>query len=149
MGSLILAVPTEIAPEVFLGKQASAQLGGGKKLRTIVWGAADDEDRIVVVGNFSGTDEQTYTLPEGLWYDYFGQHPLLLPTVLVAPGELRIFTKQYHALPYIHMPYEDPTDIMEVHIDGQNNLPAKFMIDGQVYIFRNGAIYDTMGRKVR
>lgn len=145
----IIQLRTKLAPEVFMGKVASSQLGGGKKVRSIVWGNADDEERIVVAGNISGADPQEYTLPNGLWFDYLNDSHVLLNTVILAPGEVRIFTTKHYNLPDIHMPYDVPGDIMEVRMDEGYNLPCKFMHDGQVYIHRNGIIYDTMGRVVR
>lgn len=145
----IIQLRTKLAPEVFMGKVASSQLGGGKKVRSIVWGNADDEERIVVAGNISGADPQEYTLPNGLWFDYLNDSHVLLNTVILAPGEVRIFTTKHYNLPDIHMPYDVPGDIMEVRMDEGYNLPCKFMHDGQVYIHRNGIIYDTMGRIVR
>ena len=145
----VIRLRTELLPELFAGKPVSTQLGGGKKLRYVVWGNEESEDRVVVVGNFSGTETQEYTLPDGLWFDYLNNRHVLLNTLVLAPGEVRILTTKHYDLPDIRMPYDTPDDIMEVRMDGDFNLPYKFTHDGQVYIRRNGVIYDTMGRIVR
>ena len=45
-----------------------------------------------VAGNFHASSNQTVTIPEGTWYNYYEQHAQTETTVTLAPGEFIILT---------------------------------------------------------
>lgn len=112
----IIQLRTRILPTVFEGDPTSTDLGSGKAARSIIWGTGGD--RIFVVGNFNApTDGMTFTgpvtitLPSGNdWYDYLANDAtVLLPntSIVLQPGELKIFTAARHILPDVPSVYQD------------------------------------------
>lgn len=99
----ITQLRTQILPDVFAGDPTSSDLGSGNALRSIIWGTGTK--RVFVVGNFSATSSQPYTLPTGNdWYDYLegsttsqaaGTH------LVLATGEVKVFTSSHFELPVI------------------------------------------------
>jgi hypothetical protein len=100
---------TRIMPEVFEGNPTKVLISGGKKIRTIQWGSD-----VFVVGNFDVTDNQTATLPEGTWYNYFEQTKQATTELTLAPGEVMIFTGREVKLPEMQPFYCFMTDLENV-----------------------------------
>lgn len=135
---------TRLLPEVFEGNPTAVQVGSGKAVRTIQWG-----NDVFVVGNFSASAAQTATLPSGTWYDYYAGGTAS-GTITLQPGELKIYTGTPQALPEVPAYYDFAEGIGQTITDNGATTPAhKVLIDGVVYIVRNGVWYDLMGRKVK
>ena len=105
----IIQLRTRLLPEVFEGNPTSVNIGGGKKLRTIQWGSD-----VLVAGNFDVTGEQTLTLPDGTWYNYFEQVKQTASTITLKPGEVLIFTGKELQLPEMPAAYTFDTDVEDV-----------------------------------
>ncbi len=97
---------TKLAPQIFEGNPTGAMIGSGQALRTVQWGSG--ADAIIVVGNFSPDAQQSYTLPSGTWYDYYGQKKVSSATVSLQAGELAIYTAKSYALPEVPTSYQFP-----------------------------------------
>ena len=67
-----------------------------------------------VVGNFDVADNQTATLPEGTWYNYFEQTQQTTTDLTLAPGEVKIFTGREVKLPEMQPFYCFMTDLEDV-----------------------------------
>ncbi len=107
----IIQLRTRIMPEVFEGNPTKADITGGKKLRTIQWGSD-----VFVAGNFDVTGNQTVTLPEGTWYNYFQQTKQTATTITLTPGEVAIFTGKQVTLPQMPEAYDFATDVENIFI---------------------------------
>ena len=102
-----------------------------------------------IKGNFSASAAQTATLPSGTWYDYYAGGTAS-GTITLQPGELKIYTGTPQALPEVPAHYDFAEGIGQTITDNGATTPAhKVLIDGVVYIVRNGVWYDLMGRKVK
>ena len=122
---------TRALPEVFEGNPTAVSVSSGKKIRTIQWG-----NEVFVVGNFDVKDNQTATLPEGKWYNYFEQKEQKETTLTLAPGEVMIFTGKEIALPQLQPFYTFWTDIKDVVDTPYEILPpynvAIYTLSGQM-----------------
>ena len=105
----IIQLRTRLMPEVFAGNPTAADLGTGKKLRTIQWGS-----NVFVAGNFDVTGNQTVTLPSGTWYNYLAQTKQTASTFTLAPGEVVIFTGKQCTLPSMPDSYTFSTDLEDI-----------------------------------
>ena len=103
---------TRIMPEVFEGNPTKVSISTGKKIRTIQWG-----NDVFVVGNFAVEGNETTTLPEGKWYNYFLQKPQTETTITLAPGEVMIFTGKEVKLPELQSFYCFLTGVEDVVVD--------------------------------
>jgi hypothetical protein len=83
-------------PNVFEGNPTQANINGGRALRTVQWGKD-----VFMAGNFSVVENQTVTIPEGTWYNYFKQEQLTANSLTLAPGELLILTSTQVELPKV------------------------------------------------
>ncbi len=104
---------TRLLPEVFEGNPTRVDAGGGKKIRTIQWGSD-----VFVAGNFSATEVQTVTIPEGKWYNYYEQTEQTQTTVTMNPGDLMILTGKPLTLPTMRPFYalSTGTDLEQVYV---------------------------------
>jgi hypothetical protein len=87
---------TKLMPNVFEGNPTQANINGGRALRTVQWGKD-----VFIAGNFSVVENQTVTIPEGTWYNYFKQEQLTANSLTLAPGELLILTSTQVELPKV------------------------------------------------
>ena len=87
---------TRIMPEVFEGNPTAQSLGSGKAVRYVQWGSD-----VLAVANFSASDVQSYTVPTGTWYSYYGGQQLTTSTLTLQPGELVILTGRQVTRPTI------------------------------------------------
>ncbi|MBQ5387569.1 MAG: T9SS type A sorting domain-containing protein [Paludibacteraceae bacterium] len=87
---------TKLLPNVFEGNPTQANINGGRALRTVQWGKD-----VFIAGNFSVVENQTVTIPEGTWYNYFKQEQLTANSLTLAPGELLILTSTQVELPKV------------------------------------------------
>ena len=79
---------TRILTDTFVAQQKPSKVDiGGKAVRTIQW-----KNDVFVAGNFHASSNQTVTIPEGTWYNYYEQHAQTETTVTLAPGEFIILT---------------------------------------------------------
>ena len=130
--SKIINLRTKIAPQYFEGSPVSASLSGGKYVRSIVWG--ETGNLLVVAGNFNTTSNASYTLPaDGVWYDYLNETTFTGKTLSLGIGEIKIFIQQ-------------PATALDAAILNPDKT-TKILLDGQVYINKNGLLYDLFGRK--
>ena len=136
---------TRLMPEVFEGNPTAVQIGSGQKVRTIQWG-----NNVFVAGNFSATTAQTITLPSGTWYDYYLNGTMASGTITLQPGELKIYTGTRVSLPQVPEYFDFAMGIDDTTVALSNTGTAqKVLIDGMVYIVRDGVWYDLFGRKIR
>ena len=136
---------TRLMPEVFEGNPTAVQIGSGQKVRTIQWG-----NNVLVAGNFSATTAQTVTLPSGTWYDYYLNGTMASGTVVLQPGELKIYTGTRVSLPQVPEYFDFAMGIDDTAVAPSNTGTAqKVLVDGMVYIVRDGVWYDLFGRKIR
>lgn len=136
---------TRLMPEVFEGNPTAVQIGSGQKVRTIQWG-----NNVFVAGNFSATTAQTVTLPSGTWYDYYLNGTMASGTVVLQPGELKIYTGTRVSLPQVPEYFDFAMEIDNTTVAPSNTGTAqKVLVDGMVYIVRDGVWYDLFGRKIR
>jgi hypothetical protein len=83
-----LHLRTRILTDTFVAQQKPSKVDiGGKAVRTIQW-----KNDVFVAGNFHASSNQTVTIPEGTWYNYYEQHAQTETTVTLAPGEFIILT---------------------------------------------------------
>lgn len=139
----VITLRTQLMPDAFTGNP-TVNIGSRVALRTIQWGA-----NVFAAANFSATDDQTLQMPAGTWYDYLNGATKALGTYTLKPGEVKVFTGT---------PVQAPTfeDIQKRNPQGLEEIfaqPAtesqKLLIDGQIYILRNGAVYNIQGTRVR
>lgn len=135
---------TRLMPEVFEGNPTAAILGSGKMVRTIQWGSD-----VFVAGNFSATTAQTFTLPSGTWYDYYLNGTTASGTITLQPGELKIYTGTKVSLPQVPEYFDFAMGIDDTAVVPAASAAQKVLIDGIVYIVRDGVWYDLMGRKIQ
>lgn len=118
----IIRLRTQLLPTVFEGNPTKSVLTTGKALRTIQWG-----NDVFVAGNFSVSQTQTVTLPEGEWYDYL-HGGLAASTYKLRPGTIYVFTAH---------PFTEPHTLTT---EGK-----KTFINGTIYIEKNGKWYNILG----
>ncbi len=136
---------TRLMPEVFEGNPTAVQIGSGQKMRTIQWG-----NNVFVAGNFSAATAQSVTLPSGTWYDYYLNGTAASGTVTLQPGELKIYTGTKVSLPQVPGNFDFAMGIDDTTVAPSAAAAAqKVLIDGIVYIVRDGVWYDLMGKKIR
>lgn len=128
----IIKLRTQYLPSVFEGNPTAAKLGSGVEVRSVQWGS-----NVLVVGNFSASAGNSYTLPAGTWYDYLNNNQKITTSTLsLSPGDLRILVGS----PVV-------TDIDEVNMDVTPAVaPTKFIQDGRFLILRDGVLFDALGR---
>ncbi|MBQ8100302.1 MAG: hypothetical protein IJ169_03320 [Paludibacteraceae bacterium] len=105
----LVQLRTRLVPEVFAGNPVKTDIGSGKAVRHILWG--EGEKAILVVGNFSANEIKTVFLPEGRWFDWYGQRWMNSSEVLLAPGALFIFTAKEYPLPQVPEAYDFTTPV--------------------------------------
>ena len=103
---------TKLLPQVFEGNPTKVDVGS-KVVRTIQWGSD-----VFVAGNFSATETQTVTIPEGKWYNYYEQKEQTETTVTLIPGALLILTGTPQVLPEMHPFYAFNTgnDLEQIYV---------------------------------
>lgn len=101
----MIQLRTKLIPTVFEGNPTRVDITSGKSIRTILWGSD-----VFVAGNFNALEDQTVTIPEGTWYNYFTQTAQTAGSVTLNPGELLLLTGQQIKLPTI------ATDVENVFI---------------------------------
>lgn len=140
---------TELAPEVFAGNPKSVNIGGGKEIRTILWG--EGENAVLVVGNFSADKMKAFMLPDGTWYNYYEGRQQTAQTMYIFPGELLIFTGKQYTLPYVPDSYEITTDVDDLSvINPQKSATIKMIRDGKFcIILPEGSQYNALGQKIK
>lgn len=140
----VITLRTQLLPSVFEGNPSSSSVTSGKKLRTVQWGS-----NVYAAANFDVSGDQAVTLPSGTWYDYLEGAQPASGSYTLKPGELKVFTGT---------PVQAPTfeDIQKRNPQGLEEIftqPApesrKVLIDGQIYILRNGAVYNIQGTRVK
>lgn len=92
----MIQLRTKLIPTVFEGNPTRVDITSGKSIRTIQWGSD-----VFVAGNFNAVEDQTVTIPEGTWYNYFTQTAQTAGSVTLNPGELLLLTGQQIKLPTI------------------------------------------------
>ena len=117
---------TRIMPEVFEGNPTAVSVSGGKKIRTIQWGSD-----VYVVGNFDVAENQSATLPDGTWYNYFEQKEQTTKDLVLAPGEVMIFTGKQVKLPELQPFYCFLTGVEDVEVPSVSELMPPYNV--QVY----------------
>jgi hypothetical protein len=131
---------------VTLGKPTQTVITSGKKLRTIQWG-----DHVYVAGNFSVSENQAVTIPEGTWYNYYEQKQQTSTTIVLAPGEFVILTGKTVQLPEISTDFGFLTDVENIYAPGttEHILPPYnatiYTISGQVVSVQNNVEQVNMG----
>lgn len=96
---------TKLLPDVFVGNPTQVNIEGSRALRIVRWG-----NDVYMVGNFSAIDNQTATMPEGTWYNYFTQQLQPAGDVTLKPGEILLLTGKQLQLPEIE------TDVEEIFV---------------------------------
>ena len=96
---------TKLLPQVFEGNPTQTNIQGSRALRVVRWG-----DDVYLAGNFSAVEDQTVTIPDGTWYNYFTQTAQTSGTVTLKPGEMLLLTGKQIKLPAI------PTGIENIFI---------------------------------
>ena len=112
---------TRILPKVFEGNPTSQDLGGGRPLRSVIWG--NGVNRVFVVSNVS-VSNQEIELPQGTtnWYDYLANNSNSMKAgtkVTMKPGEVKVYTAQYFQLPEVPTEYifEDNVGFENIEIE--------------------------------
>lgn len=104
----MIQLRTRIMPAIFSGNPTSCSVGGGKPLRSVIWG--DGVNRVFVISNLDPSKTLEYTLPEGnSWYDYFNGSDTEEPagkTMALAAGEVKVWTATKQPLPDIPDSFE-------------------------------------------
>ena len=98
----IIQLRTKLLPEVFEGNPTVANITGSRELRTVQWGS-----EVCLVGNFSAVYDQTATVPEGTWYNYFTQQLQPAGDVTLKPGEMLLLTGKQLQLPNVDTDVEN------------------------------------------
>lgn len=142
----ILQLRTRLMPSVFEGNPSEVNIGSGYWIRSVRWG-----NDVYVVGNFTASDAQDVTLPGGTWYDYLDGGGKANSTYTLQPGDIKVFTGSQVSAPNVPNSYSFKESIEQVNWDSTFTSPeaVKFYHEGQIYILREGNIYDLMGRKVQ
>ncbi|MBQ1858816.1 MAG: hypothetical protein II140_03060, partial [Paludibacteraceae bacterium] len=137
----VITLRTQLMPEAFTGSP-TLSVGSGKALRTIQWGS-----NVFAAANFGVSGSQAVTLPSGAWYDYLGTGARANSTVVLAPGELKVFTgRQITAPTFADIETRDHSPIDNVEIEGPKAI--KVLLDGQIYILRGDKVYTITGQLV-
>ncbi|MBQ2189746.1 MAG: hypothetical protein II452_02630 [Paludibacteraceae bacterium] len=137
----VITLRTQLMPEAFTGSP-TLSVGSGKALRTIQWGS-----NVFAAANFGVSGSQAVTLPSGVWYDYLGTGARANSTVVLAPGELKVFTgRQITAPTFADIETRDHSPIDNVEIEGPKAI--KVLLDGQIYILRGDKVYTITGQLV-
>lgn len=140
----VITLRTQLMPEVFEGSPNGVIVGSGRALRKIQWGS-----NVFVAANFDVSGNQTVSLPDGTWYDYFEGASLAAETYTLAPGELKVFTGKPVAAPtFSDISKRDHTPIENVESE-TNEKSYKYLQDGQLFIRRGDKIYTITGSLVR
>lgn len=142
----IIQLRTRLLPGVFEGNPSEANISSGYWIRSVRWG-----NDVYAVGNFTATDAQDVTLPSGTWYDYLDGGGKANSSYTLQPGDIKIFTGKQLSAPNIPNSYSFEQGIEQVNWESTFSSPeaVKFYHEGQIYILREGNIYDLMGRKVQ
>jgi hypothetical protein len=98
----IIQLRTKLLPEVFEGNPTVANITGSRELRTVQWGS-----EVCLVANFSAVYDQTATVPEGTWYNYFTQQLQPAGDVTLKPGEMLLLTGKQLQLPNVDTDVEN------------------------------------------
>ena len=98
----IIQLRTKLLPEVFEGNPTVANITGSRELRTVQWGS-----EVCLVANFSAVYDQTATVPEGTWYNYFTQQLQPAGDVTLKPGEMLLLTGKQLQLPNVNTDVEN------------------------------------------
>lgn len=140
----VIALRTQLLPNVFEGNPNTANIGSGAQLRTIKWST-----HVFAAANFDTIANLTVDLPVGTWYDYLGGATKAATTYTLAPGELKVFTgKPLQAPTFTDIQTRDHTPIDEVMDNGLRVTGEKFIRNGQLFIRRGERIYDARGMRV-
>ena len=141
MCAQVITLRTQLMPEAFTGLP-TISVGSGKALRTIQWGS-----NVFVAANFGVSGSQAVSMPTGTWYDYLGDGARANSTVILAPGELKVFTGRQVAAPtFADIETRDHSPIENVEIAGPKAI--KVLLDGQIYILRGDKVYTITGQLV-
>ena len=133
---------TKIMPEVFAGNPTASNLGSGVKVRSVQWGS-----NVYVAANFD-VSTQAVTMPSGTWYDYFDNGKKANNTVVLQPGELKIFTGKQVELPAINKDLQHLQTAVE-NVQRDDVQGTKVFRDGQILIIRGDKTYTITGMEVR
>lgn len=143
----ICQLRTRIIPSVFEGNPTAVSISSGASVRTVQWGSD-----VFAAANFNASDPQTVTLPSGSWYNYLQDATSSInggSTITLLPGEIYVFTGVRHPLPVIKTDYaafsSDIEDLPGATISGVE----KVLMDGRVFIKKDGLFYDALGRQVK
>ena len=98
----IIQLRTKLLPEVFEGNPTVANITGSRELRTVQWG-----NEVCLVANFSAVYDQTATVPEGTWYNYFTQQLQPAGDVTLKPSEMLLLTGKQLQLPNVNTDVEN------------------------------------------
>ena len=141
----VIALRTQLMPNVFEGNPTSVSVDGGKAARTIQWGS-----NVFAAANFGVSGNQAVSMPSGTWYDYLnGGTKVTSSTCVLAPGELKVFTGSAVQAPtFTDIEKRDHTPIENVIID-EASKAYKILRDGQVLIIRGDRVYTITGQEVR
>ena len=143
----ILQLRTRILPNVFAGNPTASSLGSGSWVRTVQWGS-----EVFVAGNFTASNDYTINLPSGTWYDYLDGNGKAGSSYTLKPGEIKVFTGKQQAVPNVPNSYKFEQDIDNIEwLDFESNSTeaTKFYHEGQIYIMRDGRVYNMMGQTVK
>ena len=133
---------TKIMPEVFAGNPTASNLGSGVKVRSVQWGS-----NVYVAANFD-VSTQAVTMPSGTWYDYYDSGKKANNTVVLQPGELKIFTGKQVELPVINKDLQHLQTAVE-NVQRDYVQGTKVFRDGQILIIRGDKTYTVTGMEVR
>lgn len=141
----VIALRTQLMPNVFEGNPTNVSVGGGQAARTIQWGS-----NVFVAANFGVSGNQAVSMPSGTWYDYLnGGTRTTVSTCVLAPGELKVFTgSPVQAPTFTDIEKRDHTPIEHVNA-AEVSKAYKVLRDGQVLIIRGDKTYTVTGMEVR
>ncbi len=129
---------TRILPKVFEGNPTSYDLGGGRPLRSVIWG--NGVNRVFIVSNVS-VSNQDIELPQGTtnWYDYLANNSNAMKAgtkVTMKPGEVKVYTAQYFQLPEVPTEYDfiSNTNIENIEYNKPNCTIYPTITENVIYI---------------
>lgn len=139
----VIALRTQLLPNVFEGNPSDVAVGSGQALRTVQW-----NNHVFAAANFDASASQTVTLPSGTWYDYLGGATKANTTYTLAPGELKVFTGTQIAAPtFDDIEKRSHEGFADIQTD---KVPCtKLLRDGQVLIQRGEHLYTLTGARVQ
>ena len=141
----IIALRTQLLPNVFETITPSVSIGSGATKRTIQWG-----NNVFAAANFSVSASEAVNLPSGVWYDYLNGATKASSTVVLAPGEVKVFTGTPEKAPVItDIEKRDHTPIETVESEEWRTKSEKFIQDGQLFIRRGDRTYTIQGQLVK